>query len=161
MVETVNAASAVEALDKWTQEYELVLSLNELAYVREFTLYLKSKGDKGNVTPVGATLAWAAAGLMVAKDTHAYTLPVESQYATFERMAYSVFPAAFAAEATRLVRNEPKRASDPTLERIADALECLALGSIVGNKSFTTNDAFALIALQAIARVRASVEARK
>lgn len=157
MIEAMNAADAVEALDKWMQEYELVLSLNELSYVREFTAYLKSKGDKGKVTPVGATLAWTAAELMVAKNTNAYTLSsVEALHATFERMAYSVFPADFAAEATRLVRNEPKRASDPTLERIADALECLALGAMAVAPNSDKSREFLDIAGGAAVRVMAN-----
>ncbi len=127
MVDTVNAAGAVEALDKWVREYEGVIAIECMAYVREFRSYLATKSE---ATPVTVVLSWDAASVRAEDGKHYYQIPTdEALFATFERMAYSVFPADFAAEATRLVRNEPKRASDPTLERIADALECLALAT--------------------------------
>ena len=127
MIEAVNAADAVDALDKWMREYEGVIAIECMAYVREFRRYLATKSE---ATPVDVALSWDAASAHVEDGKHYYQIPPEgAMHATFERMAYSAFPAAFAAEATRLVRNEPKRASDPTLERIADALECLALAT--------------------------------
>ncbi len=158
MVESIKVQDFVGTLAEWVRAQSDAHSQQENCYVHEFASALK----RSNVaTPVGIALVWSEATDGIAAKIRHLELPVEYQHATFERMAYSVFPAAFAEEATRLVRNEPKRGSDPTMERIADALECLALGSVVGSNSFSTNESFALIALQAIARVRASVEARK
>ncbi len=158
MIESIKVQDFVGPLAEWLREQSEAHSQQENCYVHEFASALK----RSNVaTPVCMALVWSEATDGIAAKIRHLELPVEYQRATFARMAYSVFPADFAEEATRLVRNEPKRGSDPTMERIADALECLALGSVVGSNSFTTNESFNLVTLQAIARVRASVEARK
>lgn len=158
MIEAVNVQDFVGVLDKWAREQERFLSLHEMEYVGAFRRIFKGSN---HLTPVGMMLVWSQATRSVAEKIPGLMLPTESQHATFERMASAVFPAAFAAEATRLVRNEPKRASDPTMERIADALECLALNTVMMNKGFATDNAFGDIAIRTIGRVQANVEARK
>jgi hypothetical protein len=171
MVETVNAADAVEALDKWAREQERVLSLQEMEYVGAFRRIFKGSN---HLTPVGMMLVWSQATRSVAETIPGLMLPIESQFATFARMASAVFPADFAAEATRLVRNEPKRASDAVLERIGDALECIAVLERVAdalellacavhcrNVWGTEQDDFYEAHAESINRVIANVEGRK
>jgi hypothetical protein len=124
MVETVNAAEAEERVRAWYRDERNGVSREETGLVASFCVVLV-RGEK-LLSAIAVASMWR---LATNPDRVISTLPTESRYATFERMAYSVFPADFAAEAARLVRNEPKRDRNPTLERIADALECIALAT--------------------------------
>ena len=124
MNDTVNAVETEARVREWYRDERNGVSRDETGLVASFCVVMLR--DQKLLSTIAVASMWR---LAVAPDRVVSTLPTESLHATFERMAYSVFPADFAAEATRLVRNEPKRASDPTLERIAAALECLALAT--------------------------------
>ena len=156
MNDTVNAAETETRVREWYRDERNGVSRDETGLVASFCVVMLR--DQKLLSTIAVASMWR---LAVAPDRVVSTLPTESQHATFERMASAVFPADFAAEATRLVRNEPNRASDPVMERIAAALECLALNTVMMNKGFATDKAFGDIAVRAIGRVQANVEGRK
>ena len=158
MIESIKVQDFVGPLAEWLRAQSDAHSQQENCYVHEFASALK----RSNVaTPVGIALVWSEATDGIAAKIRHLELPVEYQRATFARMAIAVFPADFAAEATRLVRNEPKRASDPTLERIADALECLALGAMAVAPNSDKSREFLDVAGGAAVRVMANAARSK
>ena len=156
MNDTVNAVETEARVREWYRDERNGVSRDETGLVASFCVVMLR--DQKLLSTIAVASMWR---LAVAPDRVVSTLPTESLHATFERMAYSVFPADFAAEATRLVRNEPKRASDPTLERIADALECLALGAMAVAPNSDNSREFLDVAGGAAVRVMANAARSK
>ena len=156
MNDTVNAVETEARVREWYRDERNGVSRDETGLVASFCVVMLR--DQKLLSTIAVASMWR---LAVAPDRVVSTLPTESLHATFERMAYSVFPADFAAEATRLVRNEPKRASDPTLERIAAALECLALGAMAVAPNSDKSREFLDVAGGAAVRVMANAARSK
>ena len=156
MNDTVNAVETEARVREWYRDERNGVSRDETGLVASFCVVMLR--DQKLLSTIAVASMWR---LAVAPDRVVSTLPTESQHATFERMAYSVFPAAFAEEATRLVRNEPKRGSDPTMERIADALECLALGAMAVAPNSDKSREFLDVAGGAAVRVMANAARSK